>query len=509
MRRLFFIVTILLIPFKLIAATYNLEITAPQASLDTSSRWYKAYPGLEYKVPVGVFGGAYPFTYTLTTYPTGMTIHPTTGIITWSNPTTENSPHSVTVSVTDAESTTVTRSWTITVTTTGFIFVNASAGDGGDGTITTPFNSFADFYGAELHTNTYAGYFVYFRAGTYSLAGCAFYNTGQQYYCGYPASEKPHVWLAYPGESVTINHSADDVAGAFLNTSSWNGRADMYIGGITFTNGLNHFWRVYGARNTFYECTFSTWGPGVDGENSSALMWASSGGINGHYYPLVKDCTISEMISGTGNSFLKLYSTTKMVIEGNTMTTGSGAGEGIAIKAWCEYTDVRGNTIDTPQHAINGNFNICNHAWIRFNNIKNSNTTGGDGSTYGALTLNYNTSNCGTMYIERNTFEGNIIARELGTGDGPFHFKNNVIINENAGDVPAEGSHINCWSCTDASVLTIDSANLVGAAADGIIDTSGKLTGAYRSTYLGTKGHEIPSTIPSVTGCTISGASMQ
>ncbi len=500
MRKHIFVIVFILFSVPCFAATYNLEIISPQASLDTNSRWYKAYPGLEYKVPIGVFGGVYPFTYSLTTYPTGMTIHPTTGIITWSNPTAVGSPHSVTVSVTDSEATTVTRSWTITVTTTGFIFVDASAGDGGDGTIASPFNSISDFYGAELHTTTYANYFVYFRAGTYAPEGYEG-GTGQQVYIGYPASEKPHVWLAYPGETVIIDHSLNE--GRYFNTSSWNGRADMYIGGITFTNALNHFWRVFGARNTFYACTFDTWGPGVDGENSSAIMWASSGGINGHYYPLVKDCTFTGMNSGTGNSILKLYSTTKQVIEGNTVSNTTGtAHEGIAIKAWCEYTDVRGNTIDTATKAIDGNFNLCQHAWIRYNNVK---------GTTSALRVNDNTSGCGTMYIDRNTFNGPVLARELGTGDGPFYFRDNVIVNENTGDVPEAGTHITCDSgpCTDMSVLSIVSPNVVGAAADGIIDANGLLTGAYRTTYLGTKGHEVVGTnVSTVTGCTLSGASL-
>ena len=47
------------------AANYPLEIIQPQEGLNTNSRYYKAYPGIEYKVPIGVFGGAFPFTYGL------------------------------------------------------------------------------------------------------------------------------------------------------------------------------------------------------------------------------------------------------------------------------------------------------------------------------------------------------------------------------------------------------------------------------------------------------------
>src|SRR5689334_21125847 len=79
------------------AANYPLQIIQPQPNLTTHSRFYKAYPGILYRVPVSVLGGAYPFTYSLTTAPSGMTIDAATGIISWPNPTTSGSPHSVTV----------------------------------------------------------------------------------------------------------------------------------------------------------------------------------------------------------------------------------------------------------------------------------------------------------------------------------------------------------------------------------------------------------------------------
>ena len=110
------------------SANYPLEITQPQAGLDTTNRFYKAYPGLEYNIRLAVISGSYPYVHELTTAPTGMTIDATTGEIQWDNPTTSGSPHSVTAKVTDSDSSTDTGSWTITVTTDGFYFLDAVNG---------------------------------------------------------------------------------------------------------------------------------------------------------------------------------------------------------------------------------------------------------------------------------------------------------------------------------------------------------------------------------------------
>ena len=53
------------------AAYVPLEIIQPRAGLDTTNRFYKAYPGLEYNVRLAVAGGAYPFQFSLSQAPAG------------------------------------------------------------------------------------------------------------------------------------------------------------------------------------------------------------------------------------------------------------------------------------------------------------------------------------------------------------------------------------------------------------------------------------------------------
>lgn len=500
MRKTLIAFLLWLVAVPIFGATYNLEIISPQPSLDTNSRWYKAYPGLEYKVPVGVFGGEYPFTYALTTYPSGMTINASTGIITWSNPTTSGSPHNVTVSVTDSESTTVTRSWTITVTTTGFIFLDASAGDGGTGTISSPFNSMVDVYRgtdyASRLDNTYAGYFVYFKNGTYAISATEGYAyDGWKY--DWRMQYKPHVWLAYPGHSPVI-----DLSAGYTIYQVDGAAADLFWHGLRFYNlqSNRQMTMVNNHRHTFFNNTFDTWGAGANGYNSAAIMWYGDNATTGlHNYNFIKDNTFSNMVGGTGNSVLKIYSTAKLVVEGNTINpeTSGTSNECVALKADATYSDIRGNTIEC-RNAVYGNMNRTHYSLIRFNNIKNATE---------AMRLNNDTT-ATYIYLTRNTIEGRVNTY-LTTGDGPIVFRDNVIVNEDAGTVPAAGSHIVCTNCTDPSILSIASPNLVGYASDGIIDSSGNLQGAYRTTYLDTKGWETTyadTAAPTVSSASVNGS---
>jgi len=523
-KRLVFIMKknlILFVAFLLIgvgyaeAANYTLEIIAPREGLNTNSRWYKAYPGIEYKVPIGVFGGAYPFTYawhtdaTCDTATNPATIDADTGIITWSNPLVGDSGCVMAVTVTDDDSNTDTHDWTVTVTTSGFLFIDASAGGGGDGSIGSPFNEMVDVYEgtsyAAMSYDTYDDYFMYFRGGTYGLQGY-FDSSGQQYRMQWRTQYKPHVWLEYPGETVIIDHNlAGGSNGAYLDWKDGTPE-DTFIHGIKFQDMLNHSFRIKEDRITWFECEFYNLGPGMDEQNSSFIMFIDrSGGSNA--YVLIKDTTFDDLNTG---AFLKFYSMLKLVVDNNTFTNGSGSPlEGIAIKAYDSYVDIRGNTIDgIARHAISGNWNTDHDIEIRFNKVLNANDNYSS-DIYGALTVNYHDT-AGVAYIHRNTFEGTVSVRRATSDDGPFYFSNNVIVNENSGT--PSGSHISHIDVDDTSRIIIredPDDNLVGSASDGIIDANGDLTEAY-SEYVGTKGCQTtPSSTPSntITGVTIGGGS--
>jgi hypothetical protein len=489
------------------AANYTLEITVPQASLNTDSRYYQAYPGIEYEVPIGVFGGVYPFTYELTTYPSGMTIDEDTGVITWSNPTTSGSPHSVTVRVTDDESTQVTRSWTITVQTSNHVVLDgnlssdctssnysfASRDCSGSSTVDA-YNTLADLYEGTAYEDRYDasfnGYHVIIRAGTYDPQGWSASCPGQQCQINWWGN-KPVVWYAYPGESVTIDHDSGSTDAYF---DCQDGEADdLYMGGIRFQDMTNHAWRTVGDRQVFYDCEFYNLGPGVDGANSSFIMYASTGGTGGSNYCLISNNSFDTLNIG---AFIKTYSSNKLVIADNTLDNGSGSPiEGIALKNNDTYVDVRGNFLDNISvKAIDGNWNADSNLEIRFNRVLNA-SNDYDSSAHGALTINHDDT-AGVAYIHRNTFEGTVTLRFATSGDGPFYLDNNVIVNENAAQDTPDGSYITHYDVADSSRIVLgtgDDVNISGEASDNIIDANGDLQGAYTS-YLGTKGYQLGET---------------
>jgi hypothetical protein len=123
-----------------------------------------AHPGVPYRHRACVKGGAYPYAYSLSGAPQGMTIHPLTGLIEWPNPT--GASASPVLTVTDSEGTVRTETWTIQIGTAGFKFLSGTGNDANVGSLASPWRSLAKLRTSALPTDI-----VYFRAGTYGNAG--------------------------------------------------------------------------------------------------------------------------------------------------------------------------------------------------------------------------------------------------------------------------------------------------------------------------------------------------
>ncbi len=456
-----------------IAAPYPLEITQPQPNLNTDNRFYRAYPGLEYNVRPAVFGGVYPFTYQLTQAPTGMSIDARTGEIVWPKPTTTNSPHSVSLRVTDSQGTVDTVSWTITVTQDGFAFIDAnngkSAANGGTGTITNPWRTISDFYG-RAPANT----FVYFRKGTY-YTYVANWDVGGLNL----RSTEPVVWLAYPGEQPVV-----DMTKAYIRLDKGN---DAWFSGFKFQNmsggNASYGFLVAGPasrgmwyKNHFYRHLYSP-----DSKNQAPISLRSTSGSN---YIAILDNVAEDTSNGYG--LVCSYKRNKVVVEGNTLKN-IGSQIGIGLKDGSYYWSIRGNTavddVRSNQGVIwtynqdgGGNYDIS------FNLIKSPSS--GRPVRVGAGPAGY-----GEHYFYRNTFIGGqskaVTVDELGSSPGPVRFKNNVIVNEDA----SWPQHISSWDGYSGSKLVRED-NLAGRPSAGIVDTEGMLTAAYAE-YRGTHGHHV------------------
>jgi hypothetical protein len=468
-----------------------LEIIQPRAGLDTKNRFYKAYPGLEYNVRMAVIGGAYPFTYFLTTAPSGMTINSSTGVIIWPNPTTTGSPYTVTASVKDQGNTTVSVTWTITVTTSGFIFVDAVNGhastcNGGSatGTISSPVQTMADWYcgntsGAK-HDATYANYFIYYRTGTYYLTG--FIEPDDAGRMPMTLYEKPMVWLAYPGEFPVV-----DLQNGNASPIWYGGNDNLYIDGFEIRNGTNMLLQTTGggSNQTFRRNYFHDLHVTRSGFNNQSMIRLLSEGGNGLYMTIADNVmsSFSHSDSGNGVAVIKFYDAWKALVEDNTISNSTGTNiEGVAMKGGMTRPTVRHNTIhDICCNAIGGNTHSNYDTEILYNNLKNAD-----------IILNQDDL-AYTFYIYRNTVVGGVIVLNADSTTGPFTFTNNVIVNNSANT-----DHINCGGgvvgCTDPSKV-IRVGNQSGISSDNIVDANGNLTTAYLS-YLGLKGYQINGNLP-------------
>lgn len=504
-----------------IAANYSLEIIQPQPGLSTANRYYKAYPDREYKVRIGAIGGLYPYTYAIVEPTTtcnntnAVTLDSSTGILTWT-PQVGDSGCTMSVSVTDTESTTVTREWAITVSTTGVYFLDSVGGltvaEGGLGTLASPWKTIDDLLEAGTVS---ADTMAYFKTGTYNLDNLTLDLHGE-YPNGYgyakdisSGDNKPVIWLAYPGDTPTID----------FGSSGWEDQAphfkiidnDLYISGFTLTNCWNFCFQGLMDRSVFSWNTFTNLRNGQDGANSAFVM-SSGSGVGQRHYSYYHDNSFANVFINTdhpGGAFLKFYSETKSLFEQNTLSNENGSNttsqEGLSWKGYNTYSVTRLNSINyITDHAIGGSADQNDEQTVEFNLVRNCGT--GDGVVV---------SERGTQSVEyhyRNTYMCPVkiggMASPYTSATDNFRFTDNVIQNANA-----TYDNIGGLAVYPGATVDWDGVTQVGDlyAASGIVDTDGNLQGEFRTTYLGTKGYELAtsSTPPSAQGCTISGGTFK
>lgn len=450
-----------------------LEIIQPRAGLNTSNRFYKAFPGLPYNVQIAVIGGKFPNTYRLNSGPSGMTVNVATGELNWPAPTESATPYNVSVSVTDAEGTMASVSWTVLVTQIGFRFVDAVNGrrvaDGGTGTRANPWRSIADFY-ISKYDSTYSGNFVYFRAGTYRTNEAPVEDSYRLALSGV----KPLVWLAYPGERPVI-----DVTGSHLAIYG-GGCSNTYFEGFE----ISHFTTNFGVRMdsnatdvTFRKNTFRDLpvGAGGSGTNASGLMISNAGSVGSHW--AIVENTFADMY-GQGYGVLGYY-TTKVLVERNRVQNFNAAdSKGIGPKMNNSFWYIRDNRISMNQgqgiwvdtYATTGSMEIAYNLVTAQND--SSVWVGQENTSYGPFEFYRNT------LIGRSVLVWNLLADR-----GPFSFLDDVIVSSNAG---ANGLQLENNSLQSRITLT---GVLSGLPSAGIVDGSGNLAGTYTQ-YVGQKGYQ-------------------
>ncbi|WP_164743937.1 putative Ig domain-containing protein [Saccharospirillum alexandrii] len=465
-----------LVPITGVAGNLPFEIVQPQEGLDTNSRFYKAYPGLEYRVRLAVMGGSYPYAYELQENPDGMTIN-RLGEIVWPEPSARTNPYAISVLVTDTEGLTEEVSWQVTVTKAGFFFVDAENGrstsSGGRGTLENPWRSMGDVYGdgGKFQANNPDG-FVYWRNGEYSLEGefedC---NSSEGCRLAWYAGKKPSVWLAYPGERPTINFNRNGVDGYILFDQ---GTDNLYIDGFRLDNNSNTRGKSLSIvnngnitiRNNIFEGLTNC----ESGGNNSHLFFPGGDGR----YLAVQD----NLVSDSCGYWLLGYSSPYAVVESNDIY--SDIPLPIGPKSNIENWTIRANHIkgQTSLGAIwNQEYGYSGSIEINYNLIEMENSNG--------VAVKLLSSNPGgEIFVNRNTLIGHVVVQSLQSTKGPWYFEENIIINDSS-----NSDKISRSSTVDESRLIVNN-NLVGNGADGIIGDNGQLTEEY-SEYLGQRGHQL------------------
>lgn len=449
-------------------AKLPLTIIAPDAGIDEQSRYSKAYPGIEYRVPIVVLGGAWPFHYELVSAPSGMSLgetHAATdyGILTWSNPSTGT--HEVNVKVTDQEGASSTVEWNLTVTETGFLFLDAANGnDSNPGTLGSPKKTIAGWFGNDKYDDAHAGEFVYYRTGTYRTDvapiedGIRIALTGKS---------KPVVHLAYPGEAPVL-----DVRNAHI--TFYGGNSDVYFQGFVWEHvfDANEYKGLAIESNTdrvtVFENVFQKATELAPTGSNGTMIFAGNAQEFGEHWAIVHN-DFADLSNGGA---VEIYSVSDSVFEGNTLA--HNAGGGLYLKNGTPRWTIRGNV----GHVDNSNFLARSDAYNGLTAVHDVEICWNNYASSGlGWELGYEAQDYGTHWYYRNTWQ---VAHQhvLNATAGSVFVTRDV--------VQHDGQYDDGIFLESTSLVPVVEDALVGT--DGLVDASGNLTSAQQ-TSAGTHGH--------------------
>jgi hypothetical protein len=484
-------------PEQFVAAKMPIRLVHPRPDSETNSwaRHRKAYPGLEYRIPVSVQGGAYPFYYEIIQGPSGMTVGQQIGaadygILRWTPPG-SSGPQTVEVRVTDQEMNSVTARFTLTATTEGFVFIDPKVASNGDGTINSPLRDFWLIHGdGDADYNKYAGYIAYLRDGTHRVA-----NTGGWF----PMSaNSPMVVLGYPGEAPVINSR-----NGYISVRSRNGPGDFFFSGIKLKDSNpdrenSRFFSVGGTagyRSTFFELSFEGHVAGTVGnDNAHHIHFAAQDGWT--EYVTFWGLEFRDQAS-KGSSIGSTYQTRYVVVENNLFgaaKAGFTPNAAVFMKQESTMWSLRRN-ISLVQGFRSGT--LLQYASDRksppqpqlaemcYNLLRS-----GEGGTVittaratsGATAENPAGNPGNTTWVYRNTI--------LGRVNGTDRRYNTMVFEANVYLTDSE------YYEDDAGgrVVIVAGNDLTGKSSDigSVLDGEYRLKGSHRSSFLGKRGHEIP-----------------
>lgn len=519
------------------SASQTLTITMPRADLPSGHRALKAYTGMTYEIPFTVIGGCYPFTFSITNAPSGMTVAGwyTTltgapaatgsatgdwGVVTWTNPTSDAS--NVGFRVIDNCGTVKTETLTtISVTTSGFKFIDAvnghaaaSNGGTGDGSQGNPWLTINDAY-----ENATSQTILYLYPRAQVSAGGVLTGTAYTYTdiptgggCTLPNFPETRIdineasrWSAMirdPRGSATdeavINYNFSGTWDSCPNPAYQRIVGDrIWFDGITFfkmhTKGVEIRSGSLFNGWVFWRNKCDTYGPGYGGSNSACLMTANTQST--HRYGSVFVGNRGFRGAGTGDNhtdMLKTYTENALLVAGNTTTgqTSSGTDGEFSIKGthtWVEVRDNRCYSMASGQACLGGNTAGIGPYEIRYNNFVVSGL-GSNGMSAMAIHIGQGPGTVSGVKIFRNTLFGRVRFWNAGPWSGSVDLTRNVVINQdNAQATPylcdGTSSSTEWGDCSGTPVPTFSLTSNYTSTTSGDIDSNGLLTGTARTNH--------------------------
>lgn len=503
------------------------QIIFPRPDAETAAwaRNRRAPSSLQWQIPICVQGGAWPGHYEIVSNggASGLTIGAdlpsdwltnglqSYGVLSWSSPVVGT--YTIEVKYTDQDLNTVTRTFTLDVidreNTTYFVFVNAATGSNANsGAYSAPKLNHAGWYGANKNDLAHQNKQVFFFGGTYSVAAFPAFE-GDNLQKVAMTSVKPHVFVAISGETVTFDNNSQ----AYWEYQTHPG--DQYFEDVRWTNpqvtenGLSRKTHIRNSlnpdRSTFFRVRFiGTVAASDSGTNSAAVMWGGNPDP-GNYFA-ISQCTFDAL----DNQDLALfYDTRDVVLEGNRIVNGygsslGGSAGGFFLKAnsiqrvSCRANVGIGAGISLPllyfsqfvETATDERSDI-EFCWNSYRN--DSTRTAGEGA--GAVGIGQGTGTFGNHYGRFWSYRNNMrVAHNSligidaytpapGPAIGPFEFEKDVIQHS--------GTYVDGFFIMDSSEIPARLTKTDLATGTALVDaTTNLLTGASRTTYLGTHGCE-------------------
>ena len=469
-----------------ISAKMPMHVVYPRPDSETQPharhRW--AHPSMQYRIPIGIQGGAWPFKYELVDAPEGAVIGSLYGSgdygeITWQPQ--QGGVYSFTVKVTDQDLNTVTASWKVTVDASQFVFIQDGWQGSKVGTINQPLEDIADWYRNSPSDNTYHNKIVVLRGGSYQLLGGPSTNNNVRLE---ETTKTPSI-IGFPGELPVVDSSQSKM----INGNS--GLKDTFIADIRWENSRQdvanaHFHWATGdvTRGTWWNNTFYNHGAGLAGDDNTAAVFISS--TDTHKKNILYKNNVHDKFTphGGNSGYVDIYYSSYVLIEGN-VAKNSTTGYGFWAKGTTSFVTVRANKAhdnvagggitvgygaESPE--LVHDHEVCwNHIALLPGNDTQQTLQWATSTAYRDKSYN--------SYIYRNSFvNGSSTVRFKGSEN--YHVDGNVVVTD--------------WQArwgTDNMTTTVP--NIVGREADGITDVNGNLAGSYRKGYIGKAGHEVSS----------------